>query len=335
MTTNDASHFEDVLACGSCGSAASSPAGAAQGVPLRRCDGCGTTRFTRVAPPEVVYGDGYHTGTGEYGFDWTTADTQAYELAVNDRRVEWLEARVPRGRIADVGGGLGFFAAAASRRGWDATLIEPVTQATAYAREVLGVTAVNAGVDHLGSVAEPFDVVALQHVLEHFRQPLEILRSIRPAIRAGGALLVEVPNLGSLGRRLDGDDWMGWQAGEHIHLFDRGTLADLVRRAGYRVEVVDTFVPGWPGLVPEGYAHFLGLVRLLHRAVRYRRRLTHAVRRTGNAGDPAEVPIHENVAVDQMQGARGAVYRAGFNGLAALEERTHLGTNIRLLARRD
>lgn len=317
----------EINECGCCGSSAWEPAGAAQGVELRRCTGCGTLRFSSVSPPEVVYADGYHDGSATYGWDWTDPGTVAYEQALNDRRVAWLERHVPRGSIVDVGGGLGFFTAAAAGRGWDATLLEPVASAARFAEQSFGVKAVNAGIDHLASPDRVYDVVALLHVLEHIPRARDALVSIRSAIAPGGVLVIELPNHASLSRRLQGDRWMGWQAGEHVHLFTPATLRALLGRSGYEIVHAGTFVPLWEGLLPDSNAHFLGLETALQRALAWRRR--HKV----SDGRRTAAPFRPSVPATELRGIRRAVYGSGFSLLAKAEERTGLGTNVRVLAR--
>ncbi len=338
--TPDPPTWLPVETCGVCGTTTADKLGPAQGVMVLRCTQCRTVRFEWVRDATAIYQDGYHLGTSEFGWDYSTEAEQRYERAVSDARLAWLEQRRSKGRLADVGGGLGSFTAAAVARGWDATLYEPVGSAVAFAREHLGVPAVQGGFETLSSGDEQFDVVALLHVLEHFRQPVEVLRSLQPAIADHGVLLVEVPNFASMSRRGEGDNWMGWQAGEHIHLFEPATLRTVLTRAGYEVLELDSLVPAWDGLVPDAWAHFLGLERVLHAAVHLRRKLRRSVVHAGD-GHPSgahrtgSVTAQErpNSPVAELTGLRGTTVRSVLQGVTAVEERTRTGLNLRALAR--
>lgn len=332
----DTAPMIDVASCGCCGSPHSDPAGAVQGVGLRRCRSCNTLRFAAVSPPEAIYDDGYHDGSAPFGWDWTDPSTAAYERVLNDRRVTWLERHAGKGSIVDVGGGLGYFAAAAQRRGWQAALLEPVPQAARFAEQTFGLDVINAGIDALGPSGRTFDVVALSHVLEHVPDALGALQSVRPAIAAGGWLLIEVPNHGSLSRRFEGDRWLGWQAGQHIHVFNRRTLRGLLARAGYEVVHGGSFVPSWSGLLPDANAHFLGLERVLHQAVIWRRRQrTGAGAGNGSTSEGASSlsATRPSVPATELRGVRRIVLGTGFSVLARMEERVGVGTNLRVLAR--
>lgn len=315
--------------CGSCGEARWEPAGEAQGFGLRRCSGCGTLRFEAVAPPEVVYRDGYHTGEIEYGWDYTIFDEAGYEEAIAHARLDWIDDYLDPGRVVDVGGGLGFFAAAADGRGWDATLLEPVPQAVEEARRRFGTRAVVGGADDLARRGEVYDLVAFVHCIEHIPEARETLRAARDAIAPGGLLFVEVPNHGSMARRLQGERWLGWQAGEHVYVFDRRSLLGLLDRAGYELVAERSFVPGWAGLVPDAYAHFLGVAPLLRRAIGAKRGLGGPVRSASSSSWAAPPPQ----PIAGSRGLRRAVFGPGFDGLARAEEALGLGTNLQVLAR--
>lgn len=294
---------------------------------MRRCRVCSTTRFSATVVPDAIYTDGYHDGTIDFGFNYE--GDEEYEFAVADLRLEWLEDRVAKGSLVDIGGGLGFFAARAAQRGWSATLVEPVAAASELACKRFGLRALQVGVDELIEEGERFELVTLNHALEHFPAALDTLRQLRPVIAEGGHLFVEVPNLGSLGRRLLGDKWMGWQAGEHVYVFTPAALKGLIERAGYEVVASGTFVPGWPGLLPNSYAHLLGIEDILDSLVGLKRKLRRGGEVTGEAG----APTRANPPIDQTDGTRRLVFTKGFDLLSSVEALTGLGTNIRILAR--
>ena len=78
----------------------------------------------------------------------------------------------------------------------------------------------------LESQPEPFDLVSLMHVLEHFDDPLGSLRQIREKLLAPkGLLLIEVPN------------FYAHNSYELAHLscFTPASLREMLRKAGFRI----------------------------------------------------------------------------------------------------
>jgi SAM-dependent methyltransferase len=314
--------------CGCCGSGRARAAGSAQGVGLLRCSKCQTLRFEAVAAPERVYRDGYHMGHNEFGWDYASDAERGFEEAIAGARLDWIETRRPRGRLLDVGGGLGYLAAIAGARGWDAELLEPVPQAVAYARDKLGVKARCGGVETLEKGEDRYDVIAFVHALEHFPDALGALGVASHALLPGGHLFLEVPHHGSMARRLQGDTWLGWQAGEHVYAFDRSTLNGLLDRADLDIVSQRSWVPGWNGLLANGYAHFLGLEPALGAAIRTKRKL-----RTRRAGSDGGRDQRDPVPIREERGWRRVVFERGFRAVARVEERLGVGTNIQVLAR--
>lgn len=326
--------------CGCCGATDTKPAGTAQDVAYARCVMCSTIRFAGIVDPAHVYRDGYHSGDVDFGFDYADADLVAYEEDLNNTRLQWIEQHVAPGRLLDVGGGIGHLSGMAARRGWQATLLEPVAAAAAAAQERYpDISTEVAGTEGFDRLDGPFDAVCFVHSIEHIPPARETLEQARDLLGEAGHLYVEVPNFGSLSRRLQGDRWLGWQAGEHVYLFEADTLVALVERAGYEIVAATSFVPGSARLTASGYAHFLGLQPALEKAVRVRWALAERLNRSsagesGTNGDAdADSPPPDVERIDQLVGWRQKVFGAGFERLAALEERTGRGTNLQILAR--
>lgn len=322
------SKWTSLRSCGCCGHDRAVAAGRAQSVGLLRCAACGTVRFEAVVPPGDVYDDGYHVGETAFGWDYLTAGARGYEAAMANQRLDFLARFRRPGRLVDVGGGLGYFAAAAARRGWAAELLEPVPAAIEYARTTLGLTAHLGGAELLADLDRKFDVVAFVHCIEHIPAARDTLAAARGVIAPSGLLFVEVPNHGSLARRWQGERWLGWQAGEHVYVFTKRTLLGLLARAGFEPIAVRTYVPGWDGLDPDGYAHMLGLRVPLTVAISLKRRLRRRGPRANGQGRNGRPP-----AIAERSGRTRAIYSRGFAAATRLEQALGLGTNLQVLAR--
>jgi SAM-dependent methyltransferase len=78
-----------------------------------------------------------------------------------------------------------------------------------------------------------FDLIIMNQLIEHVREPIEVLRRTARALRPGGHLFIETPNLDALDARLFRRRyWGGYHLPRHFHLFDTRTLPALVRQAG-------------------------------------------------------------------------------------------------------
>lgn len=149
------------------------------------------------------------------------------------------------GRLLDVGGGEGAFARAAAReRGVEAWLLEPDPAAAARARAG-GLSVIEARLEDVGDGHDGrFDVVTLLDVLEHLDDPRAGLAAIRRLLRPAGMLLVSTPNVGHwpLVRDLAAGRFdylpVGSLCWTHLRFFTEGSLRQLLRDAGFEVDLV-------------------------------------------------------------------------------------------------
>jgi SAM-dependent methyltransferase len=75
-----------------------------------------------------------------------------------------------------------------------------------------------------------FRLIVLRHVLEHLRDPLDMLRRVERALVPGGYVFISVPNLDAL--PLHGDFRYCISDRPHISAFTRTCLVTLLARAG-------------------------------------------------------------------------------------------------------
>ena len=85
-----------------------------------------------------------------------------------------------------------------------------------------------------------FDLIVISHVLEHLRNPAEVLKMLKNSMKADGALLVVVPNLDGAPGTILRKYWGYWQVPVHLTHFNTDTLSYLFENCGFRIEVVAT-----------------------------------------------------------------------------------------------
>jgi SAM-dependent methyltransferase len=152
--------------------------------------------------------------------------------AVVDRTHRHLPA-TRRGRLLDVGSGNGAFVERMRMLGWDAEGVEPDPRAVSVARES-GLPVREGTVEGLAAgLEQSYDVITLDHVIEHLHDPAAALDSVHAALRPGGLLWIATPNLESLGHRRFGRDWLHLDPPRHLVLFNTSSLQALLRRSGF------------------------------------------------------------------------------------------------------
>jgi SAM-dependent methyltransferase len=162
--------------------------------------------------------------------------TTPVRVAEYHRNLEDVEEALPgRGRLLDFGCGPGYFVKCAVDRGWEAHGVEVGAWAEAAAAR-LGLKYF-----HRGLLADQhfpdgfFDAVCANQVLEHLPAPRNDLAEIHRILRPGGIFYANVPNYRTLPILMGCDDFELNFPMAHLNYFTPSTLADLLRRCGFRV----------------------------------------------------------------------------------------------------
>lgn len=81
-----------------------------------------------------------------------------------------------------------------------------------------------------------FDLALMHHVIEHVRDPRQVLEKVASLLREGGVLSVETPEIEGWDYRLFRKRyWGGYHIPRHFYLFNRVTLTRLLREEGFEI----------------------------------------------------------------------------------------------------
>lgn len=151
----------------------------------------------------------------------------------DDRRFTQLKRRVENRSVLDFGCGAGGFLTRAREVTSRVCGIEIESRLIPFLHDK--------GLDvrrHTDEFEEMFDVVTLFHVLEHFPDPVALLRQLSEKLKPDGQIIVEVPNsedaLLPLYQCEAFTKFTYWSC--HLFLFNAQTLAAVSRKAGFSVD---------------------------------------------------------------------------------------------------
>ena len=143
-------------------------------------------------------------------------------------------------RILDVGGAEGFFLERLRREVDGPATLEAVEPSTVYAdaaRALLpGATIHECMLEDAPLAAASFDLITMRHVLEHLQWPRQALAILRPLLKPGGLLHLEVPN---------NVDWPASVSSmfhhEHLNYFTADSLRCVLELEGFRPELIEAW----------------------------------------------------------------------------------------------
>lgn len=156
------------------------------------------------------------------------------EQSDNAQRVsrvkEFWEGRDAPRTLLDVGSGLGVFPARMKETGWACTALDPDERAARFATEQIGVRGVCADFFEATGLGA-FQLVTLNKVVEHVRDPVQMLARTLAFLEEGGTVYIEVPDGERAAMDPDGPNREEFFI-EHLHAFSMSSLSLLVDAAG-------------------------------------------------------------------------------------------------------
>ncbi len=146
---------------------------------------------------------------------------------------------VKDGTLLDIGCGFGWVVAQAEKRGYTAIGIDPSKVYSNLGKKSLKVKILARSLEEYHT-KEKFDVIILNHVLEHIKKPVKFLERVESLLKPTGELLIATPNIRSLMFYLFKKRWYGLQPTQHLSQFTPGSLTRVVDGSGLRVTTIHT-----------------------------------------------------------------------------------------------
>jgi len=229
--------------CGICGGEKASPFLTVKKYELVKCQSCGLIFVANFSQSETSYSDDYFTQKNEYLNRWDEF-CSIFESLI-DKMLRFKKT----GKLLDVGAGVGILLSVAAKKGFEVKGVEVSEWASAFARNEKGLDIITGKLEAANFKKESFDVVVINHALEHIEDPKGSLNEIYKILKEDGLLVIGVPNAGSIMAKIKGPDWASLRPEEHIWHFTPDTLKKLLKLSGFRMvyfEAKDNYpVFGW------------------------------------------------------------------------------------------
>jgi SAM-dependent methyltransferase len=152
--------------------------------------------------------------------------------AAVDEEVRQLKAN-PGGLLLDVGCGSGDWLVQMRELGWAVQGLDFDDKAVAAARD-RGLAISSGSLESQRYPSAHFDVVTLNHVVEHLPDALATLSECYRILKPGGILVLYTPNSVSLGHAVFRSHWRGLEPPRHLHIFGPLSLGTLLHQAGFQ-----------------------------------------------------------------------------------------------------
>lgn len=199
------------------------------GYPIARCRGCSLVFVqTRVTAEEL---NAHYAIHGDDAYDESNAECLNYYYR---KLADSVRGQYPRpGRILDVGCSRGWFLDVMD--GWECHGNEIVAADALAARVRHGERIITGSFEDYPLREGYFDVITMQDVFDHFRDPMAALAKCHRMLRPGGLVVIKVHNISCLYAKLSGSTFYAVVPPSHLFYYDRRTLALTLSKRGFRV----------------------------------------------------------------------------------------------------
>jgi glycosyltransferase involved in cell wall biosynthesis len=224
----------------------------------------------RLHKSRLVYEEKYDV-TGDH-YVYKKADPYSSHAQI----LKWIEQERPR-EVLEIGTATGYLSAEMVNRGCVVTGIEQDQEmaniARPHCREMIVADIETLDLSNLGQ----YDAVVFGDVLEHLRNPREILQKASALLKPGGKVLMSLPNVANIWVRLNllfgrfNYSRVGILDETHLRFFTLQTMKQLAAESGFDVISVNTTPIPLPVMLPAtrqgsslSFLHFLnwGLTKL-------------------------------------------------------------------------
>ena len=158
--------------------------------------------------------------------------TAVFERYFN-AHLDLIEKYVKRGKLLDVGCSVGLWMDTARKRGFEVFGIDSSREAINFARKELRLNVKRGEFERMGFGRQKFNLIVLNHVLEHMENPVGVLKKSYKLLLSGGIVFVGLPNKASLLSKIQKENWWGWRLGDHHWHFQKENVFKILKLAGF------------------------------------------------------------------------------------------------------
>ena len=138
-------------------------------------------------------------------------------------KLKLINSQSEKGKILDIGAGVGDFLADAKNDGWETFGTEPSDKAKAIA--------IKKGVSFVDNLSQlennSFDIITMWHVLEHVPELENQISELKRLLKPSGTILIAVPNFNSFDANYYGKFWAAFDIPIHLWHFSKTAIQKL------------------------------------------------------------------------------------------------------------
>jgi 2-polyprenyl-3-methyl-5-hydroxy-6-metoxy-1,4-benzoquinol methylase len=138
-----------------------------------------------------------------------------------------------KGKLLEIGCGNGNMLRFFHEMGWDVEGVDFDPEAVKTARKK-DIEVYPGTIEEQNYSDNTFDIIVMNHLIEHIKNPISFLQECHRILRPGGQLVVITPNSHSFGHKKFKSAWRGLEPPRHLNIFSPYSMYNLLQRTGFK-----------------------------------------------------------------------------------------------------
>ena len=203
-----------------------------------QCIEC-SLRFTQDVPDEDSIGSYYasqdyisHSNTDKGVVSKLYQKVRKFTLEQKAKLI--INYTKKKGKMLDIGAGIGAFLSVMKGKGWEIKGIEPDFTARENARKFYGLE-LDEPSQLYSLIHESYDAITLWHVLEHVHQLHDYIEQLKNLLKQEGKIFIAVPNYTSTDAAAYRNFWAAYDVPRHLYHFTPKAIEKLMQLHGLKL----------------------------------------------------------------------------------------------------
>jgi len=202
-----------------------------------KCTECGTEfLFPQLSDGELklLYSENYYKAWGLQGEHENEA-TKKMKMATFSLSIKLIQKYRPNGRLLDIGCATGYLLEVANQAGYETYGIEISEYSSTIAKKKFGDKNIFCGtLEECDFEKNFFDAITMTDLIEHVRNPQNVLNEAASLLKPGGILLITTPDDSTMSNKLFGKKWPHYKT-EHFFYLNHKSIKMLADKCGFNL----------------------------------------------------------------------------------------------------
>ena len=196
------------------------------GLRIYKCKHCGFGFTTQLKEQK-----------GKYHRDETYIEEEDLFKNIFKKRIKIISKFQNSGKALEIGCSTGLMLSLLKDKGWDVLGIEISSTAAKVAKD-RGIEVMTVPFEK-ANLNEKFDLIILNHTLEHLKDPLEVLKKAKSLLKPKGNIYLDFPNFESLGAKILKSNWPLLLPDEHLWHFSEKAVRLMFKSLDFKTIYIE------------------------------------------------------------------------------------------------